>query len=100
MPRSRLELDAILRSITKNVYFQSPGNQSLKYPCILYTKADEWNQFADNIKYNRVNAYDVTVMVKDPDSKIPDSVSNLPMCSFNRYYASENINHYVYRLYF
>lgn len=100
MPRSRLKLDAILREITKNVYFQSPGNQSLKYPCILYEKADEWNQYADNMKYNRMNAYDITVMTKDPDSKIPDCVGNLPLCTFNRYYASENINHYVYRIYF
>ena len=82
------------------MYFQSPGKQSLKYPCILYEKADEWYHYADNLKYNRVNAYDVTVMTQDPDSKMPDCVGDLPMCTFNRHYAVDNINHYVYRLYF
>lgn len=98
--RSRLELHVILTQICKNAYFQPPESVKLKYPCIVYEKADEQNLYADNLKYSGMTLYDITVIDKDPDSKIPNCVSGLKYCSFSRKFTSENLNHFVYRLYF
>lgn len=98
--RSRLELQAILKKITPNVYFQPPETIKIKYPCIIYEKATEASRYADNNPYFTVNGYDVIVIDRDPDSLIPDSVRSLPMCAFNRAYSSDNLHHFVYRLYF
>ena len=98
--RSRLELHVILAKICSNVYYQPPESIRMKYPCIVYEKTDEQHLYADNLKYKGMTVYDVTVIVKDPDSKIPDCVGGLEYCSFSRAFTSENLNHYVYRLYF
>jgi hypothetical protein len=96
----RLELQALLTEITDNVYFQPPPKVELKYPCIVYHRDYRLVQHADNFPHmNRVR-YLVTVMDRNPDSVIPDLVSKLPMCSFDRWFASDGINHDVFRLYF
>lgn len=100
--RSRIELQEILEELlgSRNVYFQPPENFKLKYPCIVYNKSDEDNRFADDAKYLRMNVYELTIIDKDPDSLIPEDISELPFCSFDRYFVSDNLNHYSYRLYF
>lgn len=100
--RSRIELQKILEEVldSRNVYYQPPENFKLKYPCIIYTKSDEDTRHADNAKYLRMNVYEVTIIDLDPDSLIPEYISDLPYCSFDRYFVSDNLNHYVYRLYF
>lgn len=100
--RSRIELQEILEELlgSRNVYFQPPENLKLKYPCIVYNKSDEDNRFADDAKYLRTNVYELTIIDKDPDSLIPECISKLPFCSFDRYFVSDNLNHYSYRLYF
>lgn len=102
--RSRLELQTILESImeeldlTPTVYFQPPDR--LNYPCILYNLADENSIFADNLKYEKFKVYEITVIDKDPDTEIPDMISELEYCEFTRYFVADNLNHYVYRIYF
>lgn len=98
----RKELQKILVDILgcNNVYFQPPESIKLRYPCIIYEHSNESSNFADDIPYNRTKMYDVTVIDKNPDSEIPDKIANLPMCAFNNSFKSDNLNHYVYRLYF
>lgn len=98
--RSRLELHAILTEICKNVYFQPPESVKLKYPCIVYNKTNEDHLYADNIKYRGTNVYDLTIITKDPDSKIPGCVGELEYCTYSTHYTAENLNHTVYRIYF
>lgn len=100
MARPRIELHAILLAIVPNVYFQPPSNVQMKYPCIVYARDDALNQFADNTTYDSHKRYQVTVIDRDPDSVLPDKVGALPMVSFNRFFASEDLNHDVYTLYF
>lgn len=85
---------------SSNVYFQPPPSIKLKYPCIVYHKSMENAIFADDRPYNRRNRYKVTVIDRDPDSLIPDKVGELPMCTFDRHYTSDKLNHDVYNLYF
>lgn len=100
--KSRQELQALLEAISgvKKVYYQPPESIKLEYPCILYEKSDESNRFADNIHYMRFKRYDITVMYKDPDSKIPDDVADIETAVFERAFKSDGIYHDVYRIYF
>jgi hypothetical protein len=99
---TRLQLQSLLESIlgTRNVYFQPPPNVQMQYPCIVYSRDAADTKFAGNKPYNRIQRYQVTVIDRDPDSGIPDKIAVLPLCTFNRFFVAENLNHDVYTLFF
>lgn len=88
-----------LQLITSNVYFQPPQSLKLNYPCIIFTRNAGDTLFADNKPYMFTNRYTVTVIDKDPNSDLPDKVAKLPMSTFDRFYVSDNLNHYVFNIY-
>lgn len=98
----RLELHEKLVSIlgSRNVYFQPPANVHLQYPAIVYKLSDIDNTFADNEVYRQSYYYTVTVIDSNPDNEIFKLVSRLPGTRFNQYFASENLNHYVFTIYY
>jgi len=98
----RLELQALLVSLlgTSNVYFQPPSNVSMIYPCIIYKRDSDDVEHADNKRYAHKKRYQVTVVDRDPDSDLPDKVGELPLCSFDRFYVADDLNHDVYNLFF
>lgn len=96
----RLDLQTLLESITENVYFQPPANISLEYPCIIYALEKMDTKHADNRPYVHAKRYQVTVIDRNPDSALPDQVIELPTCAFDRYFAADNLNHYVFNLFF
>lgn len=85
---------------SKNVYFQPPESFKLKYPCIVYSLNRLYNNFADNKTYNQDRGYSVVVIDKDPDSPIMDKISQLSMCTFDRFYTVNNINHWAFTIYY
>lgn len=97
---TRLELHDKLKDITPNVYFQPPNGLQMEYPCIRYRISDENVDHADNGPYKFTQRYQLTIIDKDPDGLIPSKVRVLPMVRFSRFYASGNLNHFVYDLYF
>jgi hypothetical protein len=56
--------------------------------------------YADDGLYLHTKRYLLTVIDHDPDSNLPDKVEELPMCRFDRFFASENLNHHVFNLFF
>lgn len=113
MARSRLELQSVLEEIlgSRNVYFQPPASlipakaakavtSELKYPCILYELSDIWVDHADDDIYRKFKQYMITVIDKDPDSGLPDKINDLKYCEMDRFYVSNNLNHWVFTLYF
>lgn len=42
----------------------------------------------------------VTVIDRDPDSVFAEKIAELPLCADNRFYTADNLNHFVYNLYF
>lgn len=98
----RLELHALLVALlgSNNVYFQPPPTTQMKYPCITYHRDADSVDHADNRPYNRKIRYQVTVIDADPDSLIPAKIAELPLCSFDRFFTSDNLNHDVYQLFF
>lgn len=101
----RLELDALLRKVMKdvsgveNVYFQPPENLLLKYPAIVYSRSDIRNRPADDMVYSQFTFYDLTVIDKNPDSLLVYAVASLPRCKFGRHYKSDNLNHDTFTIF-
>lgn len=99
--KTRLELHETLCEIlgTRNAYYQPPESVKMKYPAIVYSRQDIDNQHADNTPYIQSPVYQLIVIDKDPDSKIVDKVALLPMCSYDRHYTADNLNHDVFTIY-
>ena len=82
------------------MYYQPPENLKLKFPCIVYDLNRIQNQFADNIKYVRSLGFRVTYITRNPDDEAIVKINDLPFCSFDRTFVSDNLHHYEYTIYF
>jgi hypothetical protein len=98
----RLELHELLVDLlgSRSVYFQPPNNTQIQFPCIVYQRDAAETKFAGNLPYLYQKRYSVTVIDRDPDSPIPDRIAALPMCSFNRFFTADGLNHDVFTLFF
>jgi hypothetical protein len=97
----RLQLHDVLIGITDHVYFQPPENIVMQYPCIVYAReSGDSSRFANNRPYQHVKRYQVTVIDRNPDSDLPDQVQDLPLCQFVRFFTADNLNHFVFNLFF
>lgn len=98
----RLQLQSLLETLqaSQNVYFQPPANTQIVYPCIVYKRDDITVAHADNIPYRLTKRYLVTLIDKNPDNPVVDRVAALPMCSYNRAFVKDKLNHDVFILYF
>lgn len=85
---------------TTNVYFQPPETIKIKYPCIIYERSSNNVKFADDNPYTTRRRYTLTVIDKDPDSELPDKIGMLPLCTSDRMFTSDNLNHYVFNIYY
>lgn len=72
----------------------------MAYPCILYELDDAQTEFAGNVPYRLSWRYKVTVIDRNPDSVIPKKVALLPTCTFDRFFVANNLNNFVFTLYF
>lgn len=98
----RTDLQALLENIlgSRNVYFQPPENVMMSYPAIVYNLANIDNKHADNKVYMQNHAYELTLIHYDPDNDIKEKLASLPMCRFLRPFTSDNLNHYMFTLYY
>jgi len=98
----RLDLHTLLKETagTNNVYFQPPETLKMLYPCIVYKRDFAKTIFAENLPYKYDKRYMVIVIDLNPDSDIPDKISALPMCIFDRHYTADKLNHDVFKLFF
>lgn len=85
---------------SSNVYFQPPETVKLVYPCIIYNLSRDLVTYADDIRYKEMNRYEITVIDKNPDSLLPAKIKEFRYSSFDRVYSSENLNHFVFTLYY
>lgn len=98
---SRIDLQDLLEKLlgSRDVYYQSPGNNNMNYPAIKYNKDDIQTTFADDQKYLSKKRYSVTVIDRLPDNPVIDELLALPYCSYDRFYKADNLNHDVLTLY-
>lgn len=102
MVKDRLELHSKLIALLgkTNVYFQPPATVKLDYPCIIYKLDDVEGFHANSKRYLNTKRYLVTVIDKDPDTKIPDKILELDYSSFEDHFIVDNLNHYICSLYY
>jgi hypothetical protein len=100
MGQPRLELQTLLEGVAPYVYFQPPPNFRMQFPCIIYSRDGTQAQHADNELYRHFKRYQVTVIDRDPDTILADTVESLKYCSFERSFKANDLNHYVFSLYF
>lgn len=102
MAKTRLEFQEFLETLKgdRKVYFQPPPSFLMEYPAIKYNLANIRNTEADNIPYLQATAYQLTYITDNPDDVMVKTLSKLPMCRFDRWYAAEDLNHYVYTIFY
>lgn len=108
----RLELHAILCKILGcpecddpelgncRAYFQPSPNTEMEYDCIVYERSKIDADYADNLPYLLHDRYQLTLIYEDPDSDLLHEIARLPMCSHERHFTADNLNHDVFNLYF
>lgn len=98
----RLKLHEVFCDIlgSRNAYFQPPESVTMKYPAIRYSISNIENIVANDLPYKQLKAYKVTLIDPNPDSQYVDRISRLPYCRFNQYYPADNLNHWVFTLYY
>lgn len=72
----------------------------MKYPCIVYHRQGDHAVHADNRRYLSRDKYAVTVIDANPDSRLPEALEGLPLCSMTSSFTSDNLHHFVYELYY
>lgn len=83
------------------VYFQPPENLKIKYPCIVFERNDAFIVRADNNPYVITKRYTITLITKTADNdKYLDKLLQLPMCSFDRQFITDNLVHEVFNIYY
>lgn len=99
---TRAQLHSKLEALpgVEKVYFCPPETLKLTYPCIIYRLSGIEDTFADNEAYHSVKAYSVTLISKEPNFQIVDAINLLPHTKMERYYSSNNLHHYTFKLYF
>jgi hypothetical protein len=99
---ARLQLQAALEALLQsgNVYFQPPSTVKMEYPAIVYSLDDMDATFADNAPYTVKERYQVTVIDRNPDTDIPMWIAHLPLTNFVSWFIADNLNHYVFVMYY
>lgn len=99
---SRLSLQTTLEELlgSRNTYFQPPESIRMNYPAIVYSLGIINKLHANDETYKLLTAYTVTLIDKNPDTEFLVPILALPYCSFDRYYRADNLNHWVFTLYY
>lgn len=97
-PNLQIMLENLLKS--RNVYNQPPASLKLNYPCIVYELSDIQPIFANNHPYKLDKKYSVTYICHEPDDPFIDELASLPKCKFDRPFVSDNLNHFVFELFY
>lgn len=100
--QTRLTLQTKLEDLlgSKHVYYQPPENLKMEYPAIRYSKSDEEDIYANNIKYLSMSVYDLVVIDKKPDNPVIKKLLELPYSEFDRHYVADGLNHDIIRIFY
>ena len=99
----RLELQTELEQLlgSEYVYFQPPESIKLHYPCIIYNKENWSIRYANNFPYKMHPNYEITIIDRDPDADWDKKMlRTFTYVSVERFFAVDNLYHWVFRLYY
>lgn len=99
---SRVDLQRELERLlgARHVYYQAPESVKMEYPAIRYSRSDIDTKSANNKTYMHKNRYEIIVIDRKPDNAVIDELLKLPMCTYDRHYTADNLNHDVMTLYY
>lgn len=85
---------------SNHVYYQPPEDLKIEYPAIIYSKSRIDTKKANDTTYKKDVRYDITVIDRKPDNPVINKLLDLPYCSYDRNYKSDNLNHDTMTLYY
>lgn len=99
---SRIDLQKMLENIlgSDHVYYDPPETVKIKYPAIIYSKDRPQSKRADDSRYQTLTCYNLIFVDRQPDNPIIDTLLDLPYCSYDRHYASDNLHHDSLTIYY
>ena len=99
---SRLELQSKFEELlgSRNVYYQPPKSMEMSYTAIKYSMSDVDVRHADDTSYSKTIKYELIVIAKKQDDPVIEKLLELPYCSYDRHYVSDNLHHDVLILYY
>ena len=100
---SRLDLQTELEELlgSTNVYFQPPESVRLKYPCVVFNKNNWYIRNANDFPYLYQPNYQITFIDYDPDADWDvKMMRHFRYVSYDRSFTADNLNHWVFRLYY
>lgn len=99
---TRLELhNELVRLLgVDHCYYQPPESLKIEYPAIIYSKSKIDTRKANDSMYKKNTRYELIVVDKRPDNAVIDKLLELPYCSYDRHYVSDNLNHDSLTLYY
>ena len=102
MTKTRLDFQTFLETLKgdRNVYFQPPPSVKMNYPAIRYKLYAIDNEYGDDLAYLQYVGYELTYITKNPDDPMIMTLSKLPMCNFDRFYTADNLNHYIFVIFY
>lgn len=92
------KLEELLES--GNVYYQPPESKKMEYDAIRYSKKNIRSKFANDKRYSNMDYYELIVIARRPDHPVIKKLLDLPYCSYDRHYVSDNLHHDVLTLYY
>lgn len=99
--RDRADLSKVLHELCDNVYFNSPSNVTMNYPCIRYSFDGDSHVRADDIRYINYGRYQLIHIYKSVSNRLYEEILGaFRYISFDRQYVSDGLYHDVYTLYF
>ena len=97
----RLEFHQILTDLIGRAYFQPPPSVKIQYPCAVYDLSEVEILYANDKRYYGKPAYTVTIIDRDPDNDyIHEMMDIFQYCRFDRFYTVDNLNHFVFKVYY
>lgn len=99
---SRLKLQSKLEELlgSRNVYYNPPESVKMEYDAIVYSKKTIDVKRASNTIHTMKDCYELIVISRKPDNPVIQKLLELPYCSYDRPYKSNNLNHDVLTLYY
>lgn len=102
MGQRREQLQAVLEAAqgSENVYFEPPETVRMQYPCIVYSRENPHKTYADNQGYIYEQRYSLTLISRDADNPVVDTIGRMPKASWLRGFKADGLNHDVLELYY
>lgn len=101
----RLQLDAELREIQietngyQNTYFEPTEDVRLKYDAVVYSRTGFNVRRADDKSYMVRDAYQVTVISRDPETCLPAGIQwRFKRCSPGKFFVRDNLYHFPFTI--